>query len=73
MREHVGSDRVFQVFVNTDPLLCLERRPNADHAGFEAPKEPEVEVSLNEGRLIAAVKTVLEALDSGGQFERPSH
>ena len=73
VRERVGAERMFQVFVNTDPELCRERRPNADFGGFEAPRTPEVEVSLGEGRLLSAVDTVLEALHDAGQFERPQH
>ncbi|MCO4746708.1 MAG: sulfate adenylyltransferase subunit CysN [Proteobacteria bacterium] len=73
VREKVGAERMFQVFVNTDPALCLERRPNAEHEGFEAPEDAAVEVSLDAGRLLAAVGEVLKGLSDAGQFDRPSH
>ncbi|TNE86360.1 MAG: sulfate adenylyltransferase subunit CysN [Deltaproteobacteria bacterium] len=73
VREKVGAERMFHVYVNTDPKVCRERRPNADFSGFEPPRTPQVEVSLEHGRLLKAVDTILDALAKGGQFERPTH
>jgi adenylylsulfate kinase-like enzyme len=71
LRERIGADRVYQVFVNTDPALCRERRPDADIADFEPPREADIEVQLDKMRLAQAVRVILQNLDDEGQFERP--
>ena len=68
VRTAVGAERFFEVFVNTDPALCAERRPGADLSGFETPESPAVVVTLDEMRLDHAVKEVLMALEKAGQF-----
>ena len=69
LRERVGGERVMQVYVNTDPALCRERRPNADFEGFEPPDRPELVVALDKVRVKDAAKMILEALDDRGQFK----
>ncbi|MCB9673778.1 MAG: sulfate adenylyltransferase subunit CysN [Alphaproteobacteria bacterium] len=71
LRERIGRARVFQVFVNTDPVLCRERRPDADIRDFEPPREHDIEVQLDKVRLTDAVKVLLQKLDESGQFTRP--
>jgi bifunctional enzyme CysN/CysC len=73
VREKVGDDKMFHVYVNTDPAICQERRPNANFDGFEPPVDPQVEVSLEHGRLLSAVRTIFAALTEAGQFDRPQH
>ncbi len=63
LRKLIGADRVFQVFVNTDPALCRERRPDADFSDFEPPRNADVEVQLHRQRLIDATKVILDAVD----------
>jgi len=71
LRERIGANRVYQVFVNTDPALCHERRPDSD-VDFEAPREPDIVVALDQMRLSEAVQVILKNLDEQGQFDRPS-
>jgi bifunctional enzyme CysN/CysC len=71
LRERIGDQRVYQVFVNTDPVLCRERRPDADVKDFEPPRQADIEVQLDKMRLIEAVELILDNLDEEGQFERP--
>lgn len=59
---HLGQERVVEVYVNTDPALCRERRPKADLSAFEAPEASTVELALDEGRVEDAVKRVVEVL-----------
>ncbi len=40
VRERVGAERFVHVYVNTDPALCRERRPDASFEGFEVPAAP---------------------------------
>ncbi|MDD9942186.1 MAG: sulfate adenylyltransferase subunit CysN [Myxococcales bacterium] len=69
VRERVGAERFFEVFVDTDPHVCLERRPQASLSGFEPPEASSVRVELNEMRLDPAVHAVVAALADAGQFE----
>ena len=71
LRERVGEDRVLHVYVNTDPAICAERRPDVDQSGFEPPKHPDLTLALDSIRLDQAVKDILEQLDRAGQFEKP--
>ena len=57
-----------QVFVNTDPALCRERRPDADQSAFEPPEHFELEVRLHETRIDAAVEQIIALLRTRGQL-----
>ncbi|MDG1478645.1 MAG: sulfate adenylyltransferase subunit CysN [Myxococcota bacterium] len=70
LRQRIGEDRTLQVFVNTDPALCRERRPDAN-PDFEPPQNADIEVALDKMRLDKAVDVVIEALAKLGQFRRP--
>ncbi len=72
LRDHIGDDRMLEVYVNTDETLCRERRPQASFEGFEAPQTPDVTVALDAMRISQAVKFILEQLEKRGQFTRPS-
>ena len=67
--KRLGENRVVQVFVNTDEALCRERRPNADFSNFEPPQNPDVTVALDKMRIDDAIKVILDALETRGQFE----
>ena len=69
VRNHVGSERFIQVFVDTAEALCRERRPDADFSGFEAPAEPALRVALDQVRVEQAVDQIIEVLRERGQFE----
>jgi adenylylsulfate kinase-like enzyme len=69
VRERVGSDRFVEVFVDTDPALCRERRPDGDHAGFEAPDRPDLTISMNESRVEHAVDHIIELLAKRRQVD----
>jgi adenylylsulfate kinase len=71
VRERVGAGRFVHVYVNTDPALCRERRPDASFEGFEVPERPEVTVALDEMDLDGALEAILEDLSRRGQF-RPA-
>lgn len=71
LRERVGEDRVLHVYVNTDPAICAERRPDVDQSGFEPPVQPDLTLALDNIRLADAVKDILAQLDKAGQFEKP--
>ncbi|MEZ4319289.1 MAG: sulfate adenylyltransferase subunit CysN [Myxococcota bacterium] len=71
LRERIGANRVYQVFVDTDPALCRERRPNAQVDDFEPPPSPDIVVDLGRTRLTKVVATILKNLDEEGQFDRP--
>jgi bifunctional enzyme CysN/CysC len=67
--ERIGKDAFFEVFVDTKPEVCLERRPKADLSGFEPPKDAALTVSLDRMLLEPAVDRVLEMLTNARQFE----
>jgi len=69
VRDKVGRERFVEIFVDTDPALCRERRPDGDHQGFEAPDSPDLTISMNESRVEAAVDQVLALLQKRGQVE----
>ena len=69
LAERIGENRVVQVYVNTDPALCRERRPDADFSTFEPPENPDVTVALDNMRIDKAVEIILRALEARGQFE----
>ncbi len=68
LRHHIGEDRVVQVFVDTDPELCKQRRPEGDFEGFTRPEHADVAVGLDKMRIDEAVKRVMDALEARGQF-----
>jgi bifunctional enzyme CysN/CysC len=68
-RARLGADRFFEVYVNTDPALCRERRPDADHAGLEPPERPAVLVNLDSLRVERGVNQILDVLERAGQFD----
>ena len=68
LRERIGGDRVVQVFVDTDPELCKQRRPSANFDGFTAPENADVSVGLDKMRIDEAVKLIVNALAARGQF-----
>ncbi|MBK7156506.1 MAG: adenylyl-sulfate kinase [Sandaracinaceae bacterium] len=68
LRHHIGDDRVVQVFVDTDLELCKQRRPEGDFAGFTRPENADVAVGLDKMRIDEAVKLVMDALETRGQF-----
>jgi bifunctional enzyme CysN/CysC len=69
VRDRVGVERFVQVYVNTDPALCRERRPDADFEGFEPPTQPDVTVALDRMGLDEAIELILAELERRGQFE----
>jgi adenylylsulfate kinase len=69
VRERVGAERFAEVFVNTDPALCRERRPDADFTGFEAPDAPDLTVSMDQSRVERAVDKIIDLLAQRGQVD----
>jgi len=69
LRGRIGADKVVQVYVNTDPALCKERRPDVDMSGFEPPQHPDLVVALDQVRIDDAVTSILELLENRGQFD----
>ena len=72
IRDRIGEERVFEVYVNTDRALCRERRPNASFEGFEAPEQADLTFDLASGRFRESLKRIIDGLENAGQFERPS-
>ena len=68
VRDAIGEERFVEVFVDTDPEVCRERKPKASFDGFESPQAPAVRVELNAMRLDAGVQSILGALREAGQF-----
>jgi adenylylsulfate kinase-like enzyme len=69
VRAAIGSERFIEVFVNTDPALCRERRPDASFEGFEAPKQPALEVKLDRSHMHESIEALLGVLEKHGQFD----
>ena len=69
VRDRVGPTRFVEVFVNTDPALCRERRPDADFTGFEAPDAADLTVPLDQSRVERAVDKIIELLAQRGQVD----
>ncbi len=69
LRERIGADRVIQVYVNTDPALCAERRPDAQVEDFDPPRHPDLTMALDSVRIEDAVKTIVDDLEKRGQLE----
>jgi bifunctional enzyme CysN/CysC len=69
VRAAIGQDRFIEVFVDADPALCKERRPDASFEGFEAPEAPEVHVKLDEIRIHQAIEAIMSVLEEHRQFD----
>jgi len=68
LRARIGEDRVLIVYVNTDPALCRERRPDASFDDFEPPSDPDLTIALDRVPVEDAVEFIIEALEKRGQF-----
>jgi bifunctional enzyme CysN/CysC len=69
VREKVGAGHFVEVFVDTDPALCRERKPDADFEGFEVPAAPDLTISMNDSRVERAVDKIIELLAKRGQVD----
>ena len=69
VREKVGGERFVEVFVNTNPALSAERKPDADLEGFEEPAQPDVTVSMDESKVEKAVDKIIELLAKRHQVD----
>jgi adenylylsulfate kinase-like enzyme len=69
VREKVGAERFVEVFVNTNPALSAERKPDADLEGFEEPERPDVTVSMDDSRVEKAVDKIIDLLAKRGQVD----
>jgi bifunctional enzyme CysN/CysC len=69
VRERVGAERFAEVFVNTDPALCRERKPHADFDGFQVPDAPALVVSMDQSRVELAVDEIIKLLAKRGQVD----
>jgi len=69
VREKVGGERFVEIFVNTDPAISAERKPEADRAGFEAPAQPDLILSQDDSRVERAVDRIIELLAKRGQVD----
>jgi bifunctional enzyme CysN/CysC len=72
-RDRIGAQRFVEVFVDTDPALCRERRPDATFEGFEPPDDgTTVCARFDRFRLHGAVMQTLDALVTAGLLDRPA-
>ncbi|MDB4987265.1 MAG: Sulfate adenylyltransferase subunit 1, partial [Myxococcaceae bacterium] len=69
VRERVGKERFAEVFVDTDPALCRERRPDGDFEGFEAPDAPDLTLPMDQSRVERAVDKIIDLLAKRGQVD----
>jgi bifunctional enzyme CysN/CysC len=69
VRARVGGERFAEVFVNTDPALCRERKPQADFEGFEAPDAAELSISVDDAGIERAVDEIIGLLAKRGQVD----
>jgi len=69
LRAGIGDARFIEVFVDTPPALCQERRPDADFSGFEPPEKPALTLKLEEQRVHTAIEAIVQALEQHGQFD----
>ena len=69
VKERIGDNRFFEVYVDTDPAVAKERRPDSDQTGFEPPDAPAVTVHLDRIKMHNAVEQIIEALEKAGQFD----
>ncbi len=66
VRQRIGTSQLFEVFVDTDPALCRERRPNASTDTFETPQNPALTVALDRMRVPEAVRLIVDTLINEG-------
>ncbi len=66
VRDGVGAKRFVEVFVDTDPAISAERRPDGDPTGFEQPDAADVTVNLDQLRVERAVNTIIDHLAKSG-------
>jgi bifunctional enzyme CysN/CysC len=71
VREKVGTDRFVEVFVDADPVLCRERRPDGDHRGFEAPASPDLVIPIDQAGVERAVDHIIAVIAKRGQVDLP--
>jgi bifunctional enzyme CysN/CysC len=69
VRARVGRERFIEVFVDTAPALCQERKPDADLSAFEAPEAPDVTVSMDASRVEQAVDAIINLMSARGQVD----
>jgi bifunctional enzyme CysN/CysC len=69
VREKVAKERFVEVFVNTDPALCRERKPDADFEGFEAPDAADLTVSMDDLKVERVVDRIIELLAGRGRVD----
>ncbi len=69
VREKVGGERFLEVFVNTDPAISAERKPEADREGFEAPEQADLALSQDDSMVEHAVDKIIELLAKRGQVD----
>jgi len=69
VRTRVGRERFVEVFVDTAPALCRERRPHASLDGFEVPEGPDLAVSMNDSPGDGAVETIIALLMKRGLLD----
>ncbi len=69
VRQAVGPTRMLEVFVNTDPAICAERKPDADLKGFEAPEAPDLTFALDDSKVERAVDQIIGLLSERGQVD----
>jgi bifunctional enzyme CysN/CysC len=69
VRAALGPDKFIEVFVDTDPALCRERRPDASFDGFEPPEQAELSVKLDRLRIHQAIEAIVDVLEKHGQFD----
>ncbi len=67
LRERIGNDRLFEVYVNTDPALCRERRPDVE-VELEPPRHPDLTVALDSVHVEDAVDLIIAELEKRHQF-----
>ena len=64
IKRDLGTE-LMTIYVNTDPALCRERRPDANFDDFQAPVDPDVTVSMSvlSQSLDELTKSVVRAID----------
>jgi bifunctional enzyme CysN/CysC len=69
VQARVGGERFAEVFVNTDPALCRERKPQADFEGFEAPDAADLTIVVDDEGIERAVDEIIGLLAKRGQVD----
>jgi bifunctional enzyme CysN/CysC len=70
VRDSIGADRFFEVFVDTPVSVCRERRPDASFEGFEAPEAADLTLSLTDPRMHQSIEAIIDVLAKRGQFDQ---